>query len=46
MSEKRTVWGLQPQYKKGYHAWRVKNNYGRREKVENTFFRFKTSSGE
>ncbi len=30
---------------KGYDAWRVKNNYGRREKVENTFFRFKTSFG-
>jgi len=29
----------------GYQAWRVKNNYGRREKVENTFFRFKTSFG-
>ena len=33
------------QCKKGYHAWRVKNKYGRREKVENTFFRFKTSFG-
>jgi transposase len=30
---------------KGYHAWRVKNKYGRRERVENTFFRFKTSFG-
>lgn len=30
---------------KGYQAWRVKNNYGRRERVENTFFRFKTSFG-
>jgi len=30
---------------KGYEAWRVKNNYGRREKVENTFFRFKTIFG-
>jgi hypothetical protein len=30
---------------KGYHAWRVKNDYGRREKVENTFFRFKNSFG-
>ncbi|WP_342226333.1 hypothetical protein [Rickettsia endosymbiont of Urophora cardui] len=28
-----------------YQAWRVKNNYGRRERVENTFFRFKTSFG-
>jgi len=26
-------------------AWRVKNNYGRREKVENTFFRFKNTFG-
>ena len=33
------------QEKRGYHAWRVKNNYGRRERVENTFFRFKTSFG-
>jgi len=30
---------------KRYHAWRVKNKYGRRERVENTFFRFKTSFG-
>jgi hypothetical protein len=30
---------------KGYQAWRTKNDYGRREKVENTFFRFKTSFG-
>jgi transposase len=30
---------------KGYNAWRVKNNYGRRERVENTFYRFKTSFG-
>jgi transposase len=30
---------------KGYHAWRVENNYGRRERVENTFYRFKTSFG-
>ncbi|HBN21807.1 MAG TPA: hypothetical protein DD412_01030 [Holosporales bacterium] len=30
---------------KGYHPWRVKNNYGRRERVENTFYRFKTSFG-
>jgi transposase len=29
----------------GYHAWRTKNNYGRRELVENTFFRFKTAFG-
>ncbi|WP_342225729.1 hypothetical protein [Rickettsia endosymbiont of Urophora cardui] len=29
------------QQNKGYQAWRVKNNYGRRERVENTFFRFK-----
>ena len=33
------------QQDKGYQAWRVKNNYGRREKVENTFFRFKTAFG-
>lgn len=33
------------QQEKGYQAWRVKNNYGRREKVENTFFRFKTNFG-
>jgi len=33
------------QKNKGYHAWRVKNNYGRRELVENTFFRFKTVFG-
>lgn len=30
---------------KGYHAWRNKNKYGRRESVENTFFRFKGSFG-
>lgn len=30
---------------KGYQAWRVKNNYGRREIVENTMFRFKTIFG-
>jgi transposase len=30
---------------RGYQAWRVKNKYGRRERVENTFFRFKTSFG-
>ena len=35
------------QHTRGYHAWRVKNNYGRRELVENTFFRFKnTFSGK
>lgn len=33
------------QQQKGYHAWRVKNNYGRRELVENTFFRFKNAFG-
>lgn len=33
------------QQNRGYQAWRVKNKYGRREKVENTFFRFKTSFG-
>ena len=33
------------QEKKGYHAWRNKNKYGRRESVENTFFRFKNSFG-
>ena len=33
------------QQTKGYQAWRVKNNYGRRERVENTFFRFKRSFG-
>ncbi len=33
------------QQNKGYQVWRVKNNYGRREKVENTFFRFKTAFG-
>ena len=30
---------------KGYDAWRNKNKYGRRELVENTFFRFKNSFG-
>jgi transposase len=30
---------------RGYNPWRVKNNYGRRERVENTFYRFKTSFG-
>ena len=29
----------------GYHAWRVKNDYGRRERVENTIFRFKNTFG-
>jgi transposase len=33
------------QQKKGYHAWRNKNKYGRRELVENTFFRLKNSFG-
>lgn len=33
------------QQTKGYHAWRNKNKYGRRELVENTFFRFKSSFG-
>ena len=33
------------QQTKGYHAWRNKNKYGRRELVENTFFRFKNSFG-
>ena len=33
------------QQTKGYQAWRVKNNYGRRERVENTFFRYKKSFG-
>ena len=33
------------QQERGYHAWRVKNNYGKRERVENTFYRFKTSFG-
>jgi transposase len=30
---------------KGYDAWRNKNKYGRRELIENTFFRFKNSFG-
>lgn len=30
---------------KGYQAWRVKKKYGRRERSENTFFRFKNSFG-
>ena len=33
------------QQTKGYQAWRVKNDYGRREKVENSFFRYKKSFG-
>ena len=33
------------QQEKGYQAWRVKNKYGRRERVENTFYRYKTSFG-
>jgi hypothetical protein len=33
------------QQTKGYHAWRNKNRYGRRESVENTFLRFKGSFG-
>ena len=33
------------QQNKGYHAWRNKHKYGRRESVENTFFRFKNSFG-
>jgi hypothetical protein len=33
------------QQTKGYHAWRQKHKYGRRELVENTFFRFKTAFG-
>ena len=33
------------QQDKGYHAWRVKNKYRRRESVENTFFRFKNFFG-
>ena len=31
------------QQNKGYHPWRNKNKYGRRESVEYTFFRFKNS---
>ena len=31
------------QQTKGYHAWRSKNKYGRRELVENTIFIFKNS---
>ncbi|KIE04207.1 hypothetical protein NF27_JA00030, partial [Candidatus Jidaibacter acanthamoeba] len=30
---------------KGYHAWRNKNKYGRREIVENTIYRYKTIIG-
>lgn len=33
------------QQTKGYHAWRNKHKYGRRESVENTFLRFKNSFG-
>ena len=33
------------QQTRGYHAWRNKNQYGRREAAENTFFRFKNSFG-
>ena len=33
------------QQNKGYHAWRNKNQYGRRESVENTFFRLKSFFG-
>jgi IS5 family transposase len=33
------------QQTKGYHAWRSKNKYGRRELAENAFFRFKGSFG-
>ena len=33
------------QQTKGYNAWRNKNKYGRRELVENTFFRLKNSFG-
>jgi len=31
--------------KKGYHAWVSKNNFGRRNRVENTFYRIKTIFG-
>ena len=37
--------GAAYQQNKGYHAWRNKRKYGRRESVENTFFRFKNSFG-
>ena len=30
---------------KGYHAWSNKNNFGRRNRVENTFYRIKTIFG-
>jgi len=30
---------------KGYWAWYYKNNFGRRNKVENTFYRLKTIFG-
>ena len=30
---------------KGIHAWKTKNNYGRRNRVENTFYRLKTIFG-
>lgn len=30
---------------KGYHAWANKNNFGRRNRVENTFYRIKTIFG-
>ena len=30
---------------KGFHAWRVKNNFGRSYRVENTFYRLKTIFG-
>ena len=33
------------QQERGYHPRRVKNNYGKRERVENTFYRLKTSFG-
>ena len=33
------------QQTKGYHAWRSKNKYGRRELAEHAFFRFKGSFG-
>jgi len=36
---------VQYQQEKGFQAWRNKHNYGRREKVENTFFRLKTTFG-
>ena len=36
---------IEYQQNRGYQPWRVKNDYGRRERVENTFFRFKNSFG-